>query len=350
MNGGVDAGDAGDIRDVGTTADGGGEGACGAGAAGIDAGFARLLEQFLAHIDVERGLSPATVRAYESDLTRYAAWLAARGVRRPADITRDDIEAYVVALDRDGDSARSKARRLASIHMLHRFALAEHVVDDDVSAPIKAPKGAGTLPDVLTVDEVSRLLDAVPLPAVGVGLDDEGAVCLRDKALLEFMYATGARVSEAVGVSLDDLDLDDEQVARLTGKGAKQRLVPLGGYAREALRRYLAEGRPRLERRARGAGAAERRAVFLNKRGRRLSRQSAWEIIRTAGLRAHLDQPLHPHTLRHSFATHLIQGGADVRTVQELLGHASVTTTQIYTHVSPENLIEAYLSAHPRAR
>ena len=161
------------------------------------------------------------------------------------------------------------------------------------------------------------------------------------------MYATGSRVSEACGVDLDDIDLDDK-VARLMGKGSKQRLVPVGSFACEALRRYLRFGRPALQ--SKSKGAAEHRAVFLNKRGKRLSRQSVWEIIRTAGERAHITKPLHPHTLRHSFATHLIQGGADVRTVQELLGHASVTTTQIYTHVSPENLIEAYLTAHPRAR
>jgi integrase/recombinase XerD len=160
------------------------------------------------------------------------------------------------------------------------------------------------------------------------------------------MYATGSRVSEAVGADLNDIDLD-EHVARLTGKGSKQRLVPVGGYAQEALAAYLNAGRPLLERK--GKGVPERRAIFLNKRGRRLSRQSVWEIIRIAGERAHIDRPLHPHTLRHSFATHLIQGGADVRTVQELLGHASVTTTQIYTHVSPENLIETYLTSHPRA-
>ena len=170
---------------------------------------------------------------------------------------------------------------------------------------------------------------------------------LRDKALLEFMYATGARVSEACGANLDDVDLESN-VARLMGKGSKQRLVPVGSYACEAIARYLKNGRPQLESKAKGP--TERRALFLNKRGKRLSRQSVWEIIRAAGERAHIDKPLHPHTLRHSFATHLIQGGADVRTVQELLGHASVTTTQIYTHVSPENLIETYLTSHPRAR
>lgn len=310
--------------------------------------FGRLLEQFLTHIGVERGLAQSTVDAYASDLRRYLDWLEARGVHGPAAVTRQDVEDYVADLDGAGESGRSKARRLASIHAFHRFALAQQAVASDVAATVKAPKGAGTLPDVLTVDEVARLLEAVPQPG-GTGVAGvEDAVLVRDRALLELMYATGARVSEIVGADIDDMDFD-EHVIRVTGKGSKQRLVPVGGYACQALRRYLDQARGVLERRKR-SGGAERRALFLNKRGCRLSRQSVWEVVRDAGERAHITKPLHPHTLRHSFATHLIQGGADVRTVQELLGHASVTTTQIYTHVSPESLIEAYLTAHPRAR
>ncbi|MBT1175524.1 site-specific tyrosine recombinase XerD [Bifidobacterium sp. LC6] len=304
--------------------------------------FSKLTEQFLVHIGVERGLADATVRAYESDIAKYVDWLQTKGIEHPEAITRQDVEDYVAALDAAGESARSKARRLASLHEFHRFALAQHVVADDVSAPVKAPKGASTLPDVLSVDEVARLLDAA---AVG-GSNDP--VVLRNKALLEFMYATGCRVSEAAGANLEDIDLD-ERVARLMGKGSKQRLVPIGSYACMALHAYLEQARGELERRS-TAAVPERRAVFLNKRGRRISRQSIWEVVKDAGQRAGITRPLHPHTLRHSFATHLIQGGADVRTVQELLGHASVTTTQIYTHVSPEHLIEAYLSSHPRAR
>lgn len=267
-------------------------------------------------------------------------------------MTTQDVENYVAFLDESGESARSKARRLASIHAFHRFAVDEHSVADDVSAQVKAPKGASTLPDVLAIDEVARLLEAIPV-SQNRACDDaslevsDDPVMLRDKALLEFMYATGARVSEACGANLDDVDTES-RIARLMGKGSKQRLVPVGSYACEAISRYVRSGRPILE--SKSKGPQERRALFLNKRGRRLSRQSVWEIIRVAGERAHIDKPLHPHTLRHSFATHLIQGGADVRTVQELLGHASVTTTQIYTHVSPENLIETYLTSHPRAR
>lgn len=314
----------------------------------MESEFGRLLEQFLTHIGVERGLAQSTVDAYASDLRRYLDWLEARGVHGPAAVTRQDVEDYVADLDGAGESGRSKARRLASIHAFHRFALAQQAVASDVAATVKAPKGAGTLPDVLTVDEVARLLEAVPQPG-GAGVAGvEDAVLVRDRALLELMYATGARVSEIVGADIDDMDFD-EHVIRVTGKGSKQRLVPVGGYACQALQRYLDEARPVLGRRKR-SGSAERRALFLNKRGCRLSRQSVWEVVRDAGERAHITKPLHPHTLRHSFATHLIQGGADVRTVQELLGHASVTTTQIYTHVSPESLIEAYLTAHPRAR
>lgn len=314
----------------------------------MESEFGRLLEQFLTHIGVERGLAQSTVDAYASDLRRYLDWLEARGVHGPAAVTRQDVEDYVADLDGAGESGRSKARRLASIHAFHRFALAQQAVASDVAATVKAPKGAGTLPDVLTVDEVARLLEAVPQPGGADVAGVEDAVLVRDRALLELMYATGARVSEIVGADVDDMDFDD-RVIRVTGKGSKQRLVPVGGYACQALRRYLDQARGVLERRKR-SGGAERRALFLNKRGCRLSRQSVWEVVRDAGERAHITKPLHPHTLRHSFATHLIQGGADVRTVQELLGHASVTTTQIYTHVSPESLIEAYLTAHPRAR
>lgn len=314
----------------------------------MESEFGRLLEQFLTHVGVERGLAQSTVDAYASDLRRYLDWLEARGVHGPAAVTRQDVEDYVADLDGAGESGRSKARRLASIHAFHRFALAQQAVASDVAATVKAPKGAGTLPDVLTVDEVVRLLDAVPQPHAADVAGVEDAVLVRDRALLELMYATGARVSEIVGADVDDMDFD-ERVIRVTGKGSKQRLVPVGGYACQALRRYLDQARGVLERRKR-SGGAERRALFLNKRGCRLSRQSVWEVVRDAGERAHITKPLHPHTLRHSFATHLIQGGADVRTVQELLGHASVTTTQIYTHVSPESLIEAYLTAHPRAR
>ncbi|NEG95782.1 site-specific tyrosine recombinase XerD [Bifidobacterium sp. SMB2] len=298
-----------------------------------------LVERFLAYIDVERGLAKSTIAAYRSDLRRYTAWLAKNGVSAPDAIARGHVEGFVASLA--DESARSRARRLAAVHELHRFIVAEGKAPADVSEGVKAPKSLDTLPDVLTIDEVKALLDAASPQG------DDDAVGLRDKALLEFMYATGCRVSEAVGADLADLDLE-AHVARLMGKGSKQRLVPIGSYACAALHDYLAGARTALMERAKRA--PELRAVFLNKRGRRLSRQSVWEIVKLAGRRAGITRPLHPHTLRHSYATHLIQGGADVRSVQELLGHASVTTTQIYTHVSPQTLIETYITSHPRAR
>ncbi|BDR53206.1 tyrosine recombinase XerD [Bombiscardovia nodaiensis] len=303
------------------------------------AGYEELVEQFLVHTGVERGLARATVAAYRADIGKYTDWLVSQGRTDLAQVTRQDVQAYLASLD--GESAASKARRLASVHELHKFALSQGLLPADVSQAVKAPKGSSRLPDVLTIAEVTHLLDAAAVP----GSSDP--VSLRDRALLEFMYATGCRVSEAVGANIEDVDLD-QGLARLTGKGSKQRLVPVGSYARKALEAYLNMGRPALERKA--SKSAELSALFLNKRGKRMSRQSVWLVVQEAAERAGISKPVHPHTLRHSFATHLIEGGADVRSVQELLGHASVTTTQIYTHVSPQRLIETYQTAHPRAR
>ena len=300
--------------------------------------FDDLLEQFLVHSGVERGLSPATVSAYRTDLVKYFSWLAEHGKTTISSVSSQDIDGFLQSLS--GLSARTRARALASVHDVHRFALDQGLTDIDVSRKIKAPKTSSQLPQVLSIEEVARLIGAA---SIGDGTDPAS---LRDRALLEFLYATGARVSEAVGADLGDLDFD-ERVARLTGKGSKQRLVPFGSYAADALTRYLNVGRGPLQRAAKGT--QETSAVFLNKRGKRLSRQSAWEIIQSCASRAHLCKPVHPHSLRHSFATHLIQGGADVRTVQELLGHASVSTTQIYTHITPTMLMEEYVTAHPRA-
>lgn len=299
-----------------------------------------LIRRFIDYIAIERGLSPATISAYESDLTMYADWLERHGIDDVRNVTSDHVEQFIAWTHEQGQSTTSIARRLASIHMFHRFVTGEGLADSDPSANVKPPKGSQTLPDVLTVEQVQTLLDAAQPIA-----DDP--VEWRDKALLEFMYATGCRVSEAVNTDLSDIDFD-EHVVRLTGKGNKQRLVPFGSYARTALQAYVQRGRPQLE--AKAKSTPERRAVFLNKRGARLSRQSAWEAIARAGQRAQLPVPLHPHTLRHSFATHLLAGGADVRTVQELLGHSSVNTTQRYTHVTPDALIETYIMSHPRAR
>ncbi len=342
--------------------------------------FSPKIQQFLNHISVERGLSPKTVEAYESDLTKYTNWLReARKINDVNKITQLDIEEYVRAMSSQAMAAqamaaqnlgpRTIARRIASIHEWNKFMLSNAQIASDPSAEVKAPKQAEHLPDVLSISEVERVIDA----AGGFGSTD--AVSLRDRALVEFLYATGARVSEAVGIKFEDIDLA-ESVVRLSGKGQKQRLVPIGKCAVRALRDYLDKARPILESRAQKSQAtaksqaaaelqlksplnsssksasksANSHMIFLNKRGKALSRQSAWEAISHAGMMAKIGKELHPHTLRHSFATHLISGGADVRTVQELLGHASVTTTQIYTHISPDALMEAYVMSHPRAR
>lgn len=337
--------------------------------------FSPKIQQFLNHISVERGLSPKTVEAYESDLTKYTNWLReARKINDVSKITQLDIEEYVRAMASQAMASqamssqamasqnlgpRTIARRIASIHEWNKFMLSNAQIASDPSAEVKAPKQAEHLPDVLSISEVERVIDA----AGGFGSTD--AVSLRDRALVEFLYATGARVSEAVGLKFEDIDLT-ESVVRLSGKGQKQRLVPIGKCAVRALRDYLANARPILASRAQKSPATAKsrlnsssnsssksvnsHVIFLNKRGKSLSRQSAWEAISRAGKMAKIGKELHPHTFRHSFATHLISGGADVRTVQELLGHASVTTTQIYTHISPDALMEAYVMSHPRAR
>lgn len=303
-----------------------------------DGDYDDLVEQFLLHVGIERGLSKATVSAYRADLRRYGSWLKGHGKKSFASVASSDVADFMTSLS--DLAASSRMRILASVHDLHRFALDEGAVPDDVSASIRPPHLGHRLPTVLSVGEVRRLLEAA---SVGTG---EDPVSLRDRALLEFLYATGARVSEATGLDLPAVNLDDRLVL-LTGKGNKQRVVPVGSYACTALKAYLDSGRPALQRRSKKG--LERSAVFLNKRGRRLSRQSVWEILQYCAKRAKIDKPVHPHTLRHCFATHLLEGGADVRTVQELLGHASVTTTQIYTHISRTELIEAYRLAHPRA-
>ena len=309
-------------------------------ASNISEKFASYIQRFIAHIDIERGLSKKTVAAYYSDLQDYISWLNnVRNIKNINAIKQLDIESYILDLHKSGLGSRTIARRLASIHEWHRFMLANGIMQADVSSQVKAPKQAEHLPDVLSIEEVNRVIEA----AGNFGSTD--AISLRDAALLEFLYATGARISEAVGVKFEDLDLD-ESVVKLTGKGAKQRLVPIGGCAVRAIRKYIEKARPILS----SKGKRELHTIFLNKRGNALSRQSAWLVVTEAGERAKLENPLHPHTLRHSLATHLIAGGADVRTVQELLGHASVTTTQIYTHISPDALVEAYVMSHPRAR
>lgn len=294
------------------------------------------VEEYLAWLVAERGRSVNTVAAYRRDLVNYVAWLAANRLD-PTSATGSDIDRFVN--DRRPDvAAASLARQMASIRNFHRFLVAEGRRGDDPTADVDGVRVPAGLPKPLTEGEVEALLGAV------VGDDP---VALRDRALLEFLYATGARISEVCGSSIGDLDLEDGLV-RLYGKGAKERLVPMGSCARRALDRWLRDGRPELEPpRWKRRGDAE--AVFLDRRGGRLSRQAAWAIVVRHGERAGLRAHLSPHVLRHSCATHMLDHGADLRIVQEMLGHASISTTQVYTKVSQERLFEQYARAHPRA-
>ncbi len=301
----------------------------------------RALEEYLAHLAVERGLSEHTLAAYRRDLTRYAAYLGDRGRDRLDDVAGTDVAEYVEVLRTGSDGGRplavsSAGRAVVAVRGWHRFAVLEGRAATDPSADVRAPVAARRLPRALSTDDVERLLEAASL--------GEGPVPLRDRALLELLYGTGARISEAVGLSADDLDLEVGTV-RLFGKGRRERVVPVGRFAVEAVEAYLVRARPELARAGRGTSA-----LFLNQRGGPLSRQSAWAVLQAAGARAGLGDRVSPHTLRHSFATHLLAGGADVRVVQELLGHASVTTTQIYTQVTVQAMREVYATAHPRAR
>lgn len=307
----------------------------------------RAADQWLAHLRVERGVSPHTLAAYRRDLERYLRFLRERGVGTTTDVTEALVSDFLAHL-RTGDdehrplAASSAARTLAAVRGWHRFLALEGAAPADPAQEVAPPAPPRRLPKAIGQAEVERLLDAA-----GVGGTPSA---LRDRALLEVLYGCGARVSEAVALDLDDLlpDPGDDGgpgMVRLFGKGRKERLVPVGRYAREALEAWLVRGRPALAVRGRGTPA-----VFLNQRGGRLSRQSAWTVLRRAAERADLAGHVSPHTLRHSFATHLLDGGADVRVVQELLGHASVSTTQIYTLVTAQHLREVYAQAHPRAR
>jgi integrase/recombinase XerD len=297
-------------------------------------------ERFLRHVAVERGLAANTVAAYRRDLDGYLAYLARNGVAHPAEVGAPLVGAYAAELGgAQALAASSRARMLSTVRGFHRFLVDEGVTVEDAAADARPPKLPTRLPKALSIEQVAAILDGVPV---------DTPVGLRDRALLELLYATGARVSEATGLVVDDVRGDDGSAVpllRLLGKGGKQRIVPVGGLARAALDAYLVRGRPALAPHGRSTPA-----LFLGRRGAPLSRQSAWAVIRTAAERAHLDVDVSPHTLRHSFATHLLTGGADVRVVQELLGHASVATTQIYTLVTADALRDVYTTAHPRAR
>ncbi|WP_432564543.1 site-specific tyrosine recombinase XerD [Kineococcus sp. SYSU DK003] len=307
------------------------------------------VQDYLGHLGVERGLSANTLGAYRRDLARYVRFLTARGVDDPAQVDEATVSAFVLALRSGEDggavlTASSAARTASAVRGWHRFLHAQGRSADDPSVQVRPPAPPRRLPSALTVEEVTRLLEVAGLVQDGA----QAAVPLRDRALLEVLYGCGARISEAVGLDLDDVDpevLGETGVVRLRGKGVKERVVPVGPVARAALERYLARSRPQLVADGRGTPA-----LFVNTRGGRLSRQSAWAVLQSAAGRAGITRAVSPHTLRHSFATHLLHGGADVRVVQELLGHASVTTTQVYTLLSADSLRELHADGPPRAR
>lgn len=304
------------------------------------------LQGYLDHLTIERGVAANTLSSYRRDLRRYTKHLSDRGISDLAKVGEDDVSEFLVALRRgDPDtgsaalSAVSAARALIAVRGLHRFLAAEGLAELDVARAVRPPTPGRRLPKSLTIDQVLALLEAA-----GGESPADGPLTLRNRALLELLYSTGARISEAVGLDVDDVDTQARSVL-LRGKGGKQRLVPIGRPAVAALDAYLVRGRWELARRGRGTPA-----IFLNVRGGRLSRQSAWQVLQDAAERAGITSGVSPHMLRHSFATHLLEGGADVRVVQELLGHASVTTTQIYTMVTVHALREVWAEAHPRAR
>lgn len=310
----------------------------------IQTAIDRAVTDYLQHLGVERGLASNTLSAYRRDLSRYSNFLAASGVDKPGNISRHDVTAFVQALADGSDGAaalgvRSAARTVVAVRGLHKFWALEGTTTADPASDVHPPMPGRRLPKAISVGEVTRILEAA-------GADT--ATGLRDRALLEFLYSTGARISEAVGLDVDDVSLEAEvdtpAIVRLFGKGSKERLVPLGSYGARAVGSYVVRGRPALA--AKGKGTP---ALFLNARGGRISRQSAWTILKAAAEKANITKDVSPHTLRHSFATHLLEGGADVRVVQELLGHASVTTTQVYTLVTADTLREVYAAAHPRA-
>ncbi len=310
------------------------------------------LQQYLQYLAVERALAENTLDSYRRDLEKYCAYLGAAAVKNPGDIKQQDIRNFAVYLAEPspagaGLSARSVARTLVAVRGLHRFWVREKISEQDPAASIQPPGVGLRLPKAISVDEVTALLEASNI---------QTAAGLRDRAMLEFLYSTGARISEVIAVDLDDLspavtDSSKNQQGqgaagvRLFGKGSKERIVPVGSYASQAISDYLVRARPALAQKGKGTPA-----LFLNARGGRLTRQGAWLILKKAAQAAQLTSQLSPHTLRHSYATHLLEGGADIRVVQELLGHSSVTTTQIYTKITADTLREVFAATHPRAR
>ena len=304
----------------------------------------KFVDSYLRHLTIERGMAKNTVLAYRRDLALYLSFLEQREIKDIKEVTELNVQDYAQYLVvTKGMVSTSVARMLAAVRGFHKFLLLENLVNKDVAATVKPPKSPKRLPKAISIAEVEALLKASGPEPDDVSMMASDPVKVRDRAILELLYATGARVSELVNMDVDDLV--DPEIVRLFGKGSKERLVPVGRYAQAALQSYLVRIRPTLVLLSKGTPA-----LFLNQRGTRLSRQSVWQIISDAATAAKIEREVSPHTLRHSFATHLLEGGADVRVVQELLGHASVATTQIYTLVTVDALREIYATAHPRAQ
>lgn len=302
-------------------------------------------DRWLTHLAIERGVSANTLSNYRRDVQRYLDWIAHRGIDDLSTVTSRDIESYVLDLRRgDPDTGRpplaasSTGRALVVARGLHKFALMEGLISVDVAGEVSPPSTGRHLPDTLSIVEMDELIAAIPTDEVATPED------LRDAALIELLYGTGARISEIMNLTVDEVMVleETEGMLRIVGKGDKHRVVPVGSMAQKALQRYLVRSRPQLAK-------GKSHALFLNKRGGALSRQSAWQILKNSARRAGIHKDISPHTLRHSYASHLLEGGADVRVVQELLGHSSVTTTQIYTHVTADNLRNVWAQSHPRA-
>lgn len=301
--------------------------------AGADAARAFHLEAFRDYLGFERGLAPGTLRAYTSDLRRLVRFLRRRGIAAPGDVGPQDLREFVFWLKDRGLRATSIRRNVAAVRSYFRFLAAEGLLPADPSDRMESPGTWRKLPAVLSHTEVERLLEA-PDPA--------HPLAARDRALLEFVYATGVRIGELIGVRLNDVDLEEGFVT-VTGKGNKRRGIPVGRRARAAVETYLRETRPRLDR------GESRGALFLSAAGRPLSRMGAWKIVGRHVRAAGIQKRVTPHTLRHTFATHLLQGGADLAAVQEMLGHADISTTQLYTQVDRQYLSEVHRKYHPRA-
>lgn len=306
----------------------------------------RAADEYLGYLSVERGSSQNTVESYGRDLRRYLSYLAGEGITRPDEVTRQAVEGHVRALDDVGLAPASIERALSAIKGFHRFMVSEQICENHPTADLLLPKKPDRLPDVISREQAFALLDEKMFEWHGDASTRRGqlakASLRRDQAILETLYGCGLRVSELCGLDVSDLYLEDE-VLRVFGKGSKERVVPVLGSAARVLTDYLANARPVL-----AAGKPAMPAVFLNTRGGRMTRQAVHAIVERYGSYADIEG-LHPHTLRHSFATHLLEGGADLRIVQELLGHSSVSTTQLYTHVDRSHVRAVYLESHPRA-